>query len=389
MRKLIQLILVISSILRLQDACAVPVTIDYAVFYTPAARIAQGGTSAIEARIQSAFTGANQLFVTSGLEIMHRVVLTKELPLSNTSETLPELGTELALGFNFNEAMIASQADSSVTIVEFQRPGGFANIPISRRQAFEGGSINLGLPNVSAGVLAHEIGHTLGSGHDYSDTSSRSFDLPPEGGAGNHFIGNSGTCYRTIMSALTTCRVSGHQAKLAINSERFSGVSLLFDGVPTGKAALADNVSVFNYYAPLVASARGESQLPPSSTPSPIATEPPSSSPTPIPGEDDDERTMPDNWDTLTLRFVKSRQSVSASGRCLSSASKPLTGDGIAINKVNPKSGKETSVKKTSCRKNGTFSVTIGGKGSYRARNLRTGRESDLVKLKQSDVKKT
>lgn len=354
------------------------VTIDYAVFYTPNARVAQGGTQAMLARISTAFEGANELFKQSGLEITHRVVLTQELPINNTSETLPELGTELAIGFDFTAALEAAQADSIVTVVEFQRPGGFANIPISRRQAFGGGKINLGLPNLSAGVLAHEIGHTLGSGHDYAGTNAKFFDDIPTGGSGNHFIGSTtGICYRTIMSALIDCRLPGHEGRATVNSNRFSGTNLLFDGTPTGIADVADNVTVFNYFAPLVASARGQSQIPDP----PSDTAPPGDGDNQNPGEED-ENMMPDNWDTLTLKIIKNNSRIFASGRCLDSDSTALTGDRIIINMLKRSGGIEKPAASAVCRKNGKFKAALKRKGRYKARNERTGRESEIVRLR-------
>ncbi len=360
------------SLFLTQPIHAAPVTIDYAVFYTPNARIAQGGTEAMIARINTAFSSANELFTLSGLEITHRVVLIQELPINNTSEGVFELSTELAGGFNFFDATAASQADTIVTVVEFQRPGGYAGIPGSRRQALAGGKISLGLPNLSGGVLAHEIGHTLGSGHDYSDASSSFFDDLPTYGTGNHFIGaTTGICYRTIMSALINCRVPGHEGRLTVNSNRFSSPDLLFDGTPTGIVNRADNVRSFQYFAPLVASARGENQAP---EPTPGAT------PTAVP--DDGDGGMTDNWDRLTLKIAKRNGRAYAQGKCMDVDMEALNGDKIFIFTVNPKTNEKKRIAMATCQSAGTYSTKINVKGTLKARNMRTGRETGRVRYR-------
>lgn len=339
-----------------------PVTIDYAVFYTPEARETEGSEGAILQKISTAFEGANQIFSSSGASIVHRVVHTQELPINNTSQTLPELNTELATGFNFFTVLDSVKADTSIIIVKFQLPGGYANIPLSPSQAGRGGGINLGLQNVSGSVLAHEIGHTLGASHDYPDSQRILTYIPPTYNYGNHFIGaGTGTCYRTIMSALTTCRIAGYENLPAVSCNLFSSPALLFDGTPTGDPIKADEVRMFTEFAPYVGSARGDSEFP----------DPGSPTPTPSPGLEEDR---------LTLKIVKADDLYRANGRCTSIDGSALTGDEISLYLLNRRRQTERLIKTVSCSSAGKYRARFRRGGRIQARNLRTGTESKIVR---------
>lgn len=355
------------------DIAAEPVTIDYAVFYTPESREAEGGTEQILQKISAAFISANQLFELSGSNIGHRIVHTQELPINNTSQTLPELGTELATQFDFFSVLDASAADTSVTIVKFQIPGGFANIPQRPGLASRGGSINLGLGNVSGAVLAHEIGHTLGASHDYPDVQIQSFETPPTYNYGNHFIGASGTCYRTIMSALPTCRIPGFTGVPAVSCNRFSSPALVFDGVPTGDAVNSDTVRLFSEFAPFLAIAR--SSEPPAPQPSPPATNEPG-------GNDDISPTPPiTGGDVLTLTLERVRGKIVARGKCLSESRVPLRGDGIDLLRANQRTGTSAVIASTTCNDRGRFRFSFRRSGRFTAVNVRTGTKSSAKRI--------
>ena len=90
------------------------------------------------------------------------------------------------------------------------------------------------LHTVGSGTFVHEIGHNLGSQHDKATNAS--------GGVfsyshGNHFTGNDGKDYRTVMAYSK----NGETRVL-----KFSGPNVLHQGVATGKADLDNAKSVGN-----------------------------------------------------------------------------------------------------------------------------------------------
>ena len=246
------------------------VTIDYAVFYTPAARDAKGGEAGFLQTLTTAFESVNTLFAQSGSTIIHRVVHTEELPINVSSTDMTEAGTELAQAFDFQAAMEAAEADTMIRVVLKQTSpaGAYAGIPTTYGQALSGSAISMGVGNLKENgiTLSHEIGHTLGGYHDYVESNDRSlFFIPPSYGTGNHFVGaNTGICYYTLMSALRTCRVVGFEDQQAQASNYFSNPNVLYEGTATGQADIADSVRAFDFWAPYVGSARGVSQVPPS-----------------------------------------------------------------------------------------------------------------------------
>ncbi len=322
------------------------IVIDYVVFYTPNSKIEAGGNEQLLNQITNAFMEANLHFANSGLKISHNLIEAVELPINNTSTNLEVIMSELAGLPIYIEKMEEHEADTAMTIVEFQLPGGYANIPLNLRQARLGGSMWFGLPNVSGSVLAHEIGHTLGGMHDYSDEQQIRDFYPTDISYGNHFIGSTtGLCYRTIMSARATCRVNGYENDPAIKVNYFSGANVLYDGTATGDPAKADNVRVFEYYAPYVASARGANQIP-------------------IP-EDPEDPSNPDDPESpseglLTLKIKAKKNKIVFKGKCVDRNELPLENHTVKLYRIKPNLLELASI---SCNSNGGYKIKLNTKG--------------------------
>jgi hypothetical protein len=179
--------------------------IDVGVLYTPEARSNEGaGTTAdMLARINTALTGATQIFKDSNLDIEFRLVKAFELPVNNTAIDLDTISSELYDHLERGELLKVYGVDSLATIVERQSPGAYANIPTRPTSAEGGGRSYFGRSNFSPKTFSHEIGHTLGSYHHRSDQLDLGYTPSPDETSirhGGHFIGTNNTHYQTLMS---------------------------------------------------------------------------------------------------------------------------------------------------------------------------------------------
>jgi hypothetical protein len=226
-------------------------TIDVLVVYTPAARAAAGGATAIEAEIQLAVDETNQSYENSGI--------TQRIALAGTSEVAyTESGdfceysdsdldrlTEPVDGYldGVHALRNTHAADLVVLIVESGNACGCAWLMGTVSPDFESHAFSVVLRSCATGYYSfgHELGHNMGANHDwYVNTSTA-----PYAHAHGH-VSIPGQ-WRTIMAYNTACEAAGVNCT---RLQHWSNPEVLHGGiamgVPPGSPSPADNRAVLN-----------------------------------------------------------------------------------------------------------------------------------------------
>ncbi len=225
-------------------------TIDLAVFFTPAAREAAGGTSSIEAVIDLMVAETNRAYVDSGVRQRVALVAREEAPYRESGSSIVDLErlTHPSDGHLDGVHPIRDivGADLVHLIVEQASILGVANLAPRASRAF-------GLTCRRCGGLtfAHELGHNMGLGHDrhtacgsggscfvaphypyaFGYVNDRAFEPAPPPSAG----------WYTIMAYASRCGEAGIECRpLGL----FSDPGRTRDGDPTGVAGERDAAGV-------------------------------------------------------------------------------------------------------------------------------------------------
>ena len=238
------------------------VTIDVAVVYTPAARVAAGGAAAIAAVIDLMVAEANQAYAASGVN--HRLAL---VDLSEVAYT--ETGTS---GLDLDR--LADPADGHMDEVHALRDrvgADLVHLIVDRDKADVGGIARLpgvfGLTVHSAGgrTFAHELGHNMGLRHDryQVDYNEGGVSAHPAYGYVNAGALSAGAArsrrWTTMMAYHTQCADAYFSCSRLL---RFSNPRQRYDGDPlgvphgtgeTGVTGPADAAAVLNATGPAVA----------------------------------------------------------------------------------------------------------------------------------------
>lgn len=229
-------------------------SVDVLVVYTPAARTAAGGTSAIVNKINLAIAEMNQGYVNSSvnmtvqlaaaLEINYTEAASIDDDLDNLQGTNDgQMDTVHSLRNQYGAdvvALLIQRASSGTVGIGFimQVPGSyFANWAFSvTEQAYAAG------PGYT---LAHEIGHNMGSAHDRANSSN--------GGAYSYSYGYQGPTFRTIMAYACSGRSCPRINYWSNPSVSYSDSPT---GVPSGQSNSADNAQSLNNTGSVVAAFR-------------------------------------------------------------------------------------------------------------------------------------
>ena len=204
------------------------VTVDVMIVYTPQARIAAGGTNAIEAAIVQSVAQANAVFSNSAIAATYRLVHTAEVTYNDSGNMVDDLEriTGQADGFMDEVHCLRDRygADLISLVVNNGQFGGLAWILCDPSSFDPGRGFSIVARNLlTQYVVAHEFGHNFGCDHDPDNPSgcrAHSYSY------GHRFINDGVFTNKTVMAYDPGFTVP-----------HFSNPSANWFGVPTGTAS--------------------------------------------------------------------------------------------------------------------------------------------------------
>jgi peptidyl-Asp metalloendopeptidase len=201
--------------------------LDVMVVYTPAARAAAGGTTAMNALINLAAAETNTAYARSGVFPRIRIVHGEEVAYTESGNFSTDLGrlTNPSDGFmdNVHALRNAYGADLVALIVEGTSLCGIAWLMTTQSNAFEAFAFSVAARICATGnyTFGHELGHNMGLQHDRADA-------PADGVFPfSHGYVDIAHNFRDIMGTQTSC-VS------CVRIQNFSNPNVTFNGFPTG-----------------------------------------------------------------------------------------------------------------------------------------------------------
>ncbi len=226
---------------------------DVMVVYTAAARIAIGGTVAMEALINQHVDSANVSYANSGIAPRLRLVHQQEIVYTETGNSHTDIvRLQNDSDGHMDEVHVLRDmhgADMVHLLLNSLDWGGRGYQMTSLATDFSDWAFSLSMWNYGSSMaFVHELGHNMGCAHAVGDVG----DSPTERGDGLYdyshgwrFWGNSGTHFRTIMAYAPGQRIS-----------YFSNPNVSYDGKPTGNHDSEDNVLSINNAASTIANWR-------------------------------------------------------------------------------------------------------------------------------------
>jgi hypothetical protein len=267
-----------------EDTCSTddPTRVTVMMLYTPAARIAAGGTDAIEASIYAAIAEANQSYVNSDINLQLELVHVAETAYTSTGTFVTDVCRLHDPGDGFLDgvqalrnthradlvALVVPDASScGLTYGELIDPALGCNdvtnhdVVRSPANAHEEGAYHalaLGCMQTNF-TLPHEFGHSFSARHNWACDSLD--NAPTHSNHGFFFDDGSAASWRTILTYpfSTGCGTHGNRVPY------FSNPAISYLGHPTGTSAganPADNHAVHNTTRAILANYRCSAPAP-------------------------------------------------------------------------------------------------------------------------------
>jgi hypothetical protein len=226
--------------------------IDVLVVYTPAARTAQGGTTAIQSLIDLGISETNQAYSNSGALQRVRLVDKEEISYTESGSMATDLTRLRAVSDGYLEAIFAIRDAYGADVVQLIENSpdacGIAYLMTVVNTSFAPNAFGIThyecvSPNYS---FAHEMGHNMGLRHDtYADSATTPF-------AYSHGYVNqaafapgapASTRWRDIMAYNDRCAASGFNCTRV---QYFSNPLNTYNGDAMGDLTTADAVQSLN-----------------------------------------------------------------------------------------------------------------------------------------------
>jgi len=214
-----------------RGTCPQPQSVwDIAVFYTDDARVAAGGTNAIQSLMHLYIEEGNMSYANSQILATWRAVYVGEVAYTegNSLDTDLDRLTEGTSGLGITHSVRSDYHADTVILVLDNASGGCG---LAWCCPGEDHAYATTLWDCWGSTFVHEFGHNLGCAHNGEDVDCDGCDLRSHGW---HFIGDDGTEYGTLMSYI------------GANFWHFSDPDIYFQGQPTGYPIVADNAATIN-----------------------------------------------------------------------------------------------------------------------------------------------
>jgi hypothetical protein len=212
-------------------------TITIMVVYTPAARVAAGGTTAMNNEIALAVSTTNTTYSNSGITQRLQLVHTAQVSYTESSDMGTDLNrvTNPSDGYMDNVHALRNTyaADLVNLLVEYPSSYqwcGVAWLMTNVSHAFESWAFSVvwrGSCAVSNLSFAHELGHNMGALHDwYMDAGTAPYTYA-------HGYVNATARWRTIMAYNNRCTAAGFSCT---RLQYWSNPDITYGGAPLGVA---------------------------------------------------------------------------------------------------------------------------------------------------------
>jgi hypothetical protein len=218
--------------------------------YTPAARSAAGGTSAIQALVDLGISETNQAYASSGAAQRIRLVNKQEVSYTETSSILTDLQRLQAVSDGFLDSVHTLRDIYGADLVQLlevtPQPCGIGYLMTTPSSSFAPYAFSVAdylcvSPNYT---FAHEMGHNMGLNHDIYVTGSGAYgSFPYSRGYVNQAAFGAGASsskrWRDIMAYNDQCAAAGFNCSRVLY---FANPLKTYTGDPMGDAATADGV---------------------------------------------------------------------------------------------------------------------------------------------------